>query len=325
MINIGIVGYGNLGRGVKNAILKNEDMKLAAVFSRRMDQIKKELPKVPAFDSNKPDTVTDVPIDIVILCGGSKEDTPVQGPLFAKMFNTVDSFDTHADIPKYFKKMDTIGKKTGHVSIISAGWDPGLFSMERVLGESFLSGSKGYTFWGPGVSQGHSDAARKVKGVVDARQYTIPIEKTLEQVRKGKTLDYTKRQMHKRVVYVVAEKNADQEKIRKEIAEMPNYYSDYDTEVNFISAAEMSKKHSALPHGGFVMTSGETSPKNKEIIEYTLKLNSNPEFTGSVLIACARAAYRLKQSGEKGAFTQLDIPPALYSPHSGATLRSHYM
>ncbi len=325
MINIGVVGYGNLGRGVKNAILNNQDTKLAAVFSRRPDQVRKEVGDVPIFDSVKPDAAAGKKIDVIILCGGSKEDTPVQGPLFAQKYSTVDSFDTHADIPSYFNKIDAIAKKSGNVSIICAGWDPGIFSMERVLGDAFLAGSKRYTFWGPGVSQGHSDAARKIKSVIDARQYTIPIDSTLEQVRKGKTTDFTKRQMHKRVVYVVAQKPEDQDRIRKEIVEMPNYYSDYDTEVNFISAEEMRRNHSKYPHGGFVLTSGETSKDSKQILEYNLKLSSNPEFTGSVLVACARAASRLKQSGQKGAFTMLDIPPALYSPHSGENLRSKFM
>jgi diaminopimelate dehydrogenase len=325
MISIGVVGYGNLGRGVKNAIARNPDMKLAAVLSRRPDQVRKEVVDVPSLDSTEKNVAAGMQIDVMILCGGSKEDTPVQGPLFAQRFNTVDSFDTHAEIPAYFQRMDTIAKERGSVSIICAGWDPGIFSMERVLGESFLSGSKGYTFWGPGVSQGHSDAARKIKGVIDARQYTLPIESTLEQVRSGKTTDFSKRQMHKRLVYVVAQKKEDQERITKEIVEMPNYYSDYDTEVKFISAEEMRKNHSTYPHGGFVLTSGETSKNSRQILEYKLNLSSNPEFTGSVLVACARAVIRLKQSGQKGAFTMLDIPPALYSPHSGDTLRRHSM
>jgi diaminopimelate dehydrogenase len=325
MISIGVVGYGNLGRGVINSVKRNPDMKLAAVFSRRPDQVRKEVVDVPSLDSTEKNVAAGMQIDVMILCGGSKEDTPVQGPLFARRFNTVDSFDTHAEIPAYFQRMDTVAKESGNVSLICAGWDPGIFSMERVLGEAFLSGSKGYTFWGPGVSQGHSDAARKIKGVIDARQYTMPIESALEQVRHGQTPDFTKRQMHKRIVYVVAQKKEDHERIRKEIVDMPHYYSEYDTEVKFISAEEMRRNHSTYPHGGFVLTSGETSKNNNQILEYTLKLSSNPEFTGSVLVACARAVARLKQSGQKGAFTMLDIPPALFSPHSGDTLRSKYM
>ena len=276
MINIGIVGYGNLGCGVRSAIARNPDMKLAAVFSRRPDQVRKEIGDVPSFDSTEQNVAAGVKIDVIILCGGSKEDTPVQGPLFAQRFNTVDSFDTHAEIPGYFNRMDAVAKKSGNVSIICAGWDPGIFSMERVLGEAFLSGSKGYTFWGPGVSQGHSDAARKIKGVIDARQYTLPIESTLEQVRRGQTPDFSKRQMHKRLVYVVAQKKEDHERIRKEIVEMPHYYSEYDTEVKFISAEEMRRNHSTYPHGGFVLTSGETSKSNRQILEYKLKLTATP-------------------------------------------------
>ncbi len=324
MINVAIVGFGNLGRGTWLALEKNPDTKFVALFSRRPEQVKKEVKDVPVFNSEKPD-VGKLKIDVVVLCGGSKEDTPMQGPLFASKFSTVDSFDTHADIPSYFKKIDSISRGNGTVSIISAGWDPGIFSLERVLGDAFLPGSKGYTFWGPGVSQGHSDAARKVKGVLDARQYTLPIESTLQSVRSGEIKDFSKRQMHKRLVYVVAAAGADQERIRKEIVEMPNYYADYDTEVVFISKAEMAKKHSAYPHGGFVLTSGTTGKDNLQITEYRCQLQSNPEFTGSVLVACARAAYRLKQQGNKGAFTMLDVPPALYSPHSGEELRSHFM
>ncbi|MDD5038495.1 MAG: diaminopimelate dehydrogenase, partial [Dehalococcoidales bacterium] len=252
-------------------------------------------------------------------------DTPAQGPVFARLFNTVDSFDTHADIPGYFQRMDSIAKESRHVSIISAGWDPGIFSLERALGDAFLSKSKGYTFWGPGVSQGHSDAARKVKGVLDARQYTIPSDIALQKVRSGETPDFTKREMHNRVVYVTTTEGADRSRIRKEITEMPNYYSDYNTEVIFITEAEMINNHSAFPHGGFVLTSGVTGTGNKQILEYRCQLQSNPEFTGSILVACARAAFRLQQLDNKGAFTMLDIPPALLSPHSGDFLRQHFM
>jgi diaminopimelate dehydrogenase len=325
MVNIAIVGYGNLGRGVKNAIERNTDMKLTAVFTRRPEAVKKDIKDVPIFPGAQSSLPKSLRIDVAILCGGSKEDTPVQGPQFIEKFNTVDSFDTHADIPRYFKKMDTIARAKGHVSVISAGWDPGIFSLERVLGDAFLSGSKGYTFWGPGVSQGHSDAARKVKGVLDARQYTIPVESALKQVREGKIKDFAKREMHKRVVYIVAAKGADRERIRKEIVEMPNYYADYNTEVHFITAEEMKKNHSTYPHGGFVLTSGMTGKNHREILEYRCELKSNPEFTGSVLVACARAAYRLKKNGASGAFTMLDIQAALLSPHTGAELKKHFM
>ena len=324
MINIAIVGYGNVGRGVSNAIENNADMKLAAAFSRRPDNVKKEIGAVPVFKIEKGALPPDVPVDVAILCGGSKEDIPVQGPLFARWYSTVDSFDTHANIPDYFGRMDVLAREKGNIAVISAGWDPGIFSLERVLGNAFLPSSKNYTFWGIGVSQGHSDAARKVKGVIDARSYTHPIEAAIQQVRSGKTPAFTKREMHKRVVYVAAEDGADKEKIRRAITGMPNYFSDYDTEVIFITKEKMAKEHAAYPHGGFVMTSGETGKKNKQIIEYRCHLASNPGFTGSVLVACARAAYRLKKAGQRGAFTMLDIPPALYSPHSADTLRSQY-
>ncbi|MDD4924538.1 MAG: diaminopimelate dehydrogenase [Dehalococcoidales bacterium] len=325
MINLGIVGYGNLGRGVKAAIEKNADMKLCAVLSRRPEITQKELGDIPVLSSWENIILKDLKIDIMILCGGSKEDTPVQGPLFARTFSTVDSFDTHADIPEYFQKMNTIARQMGNVCVISAGWDPGIFSVERVLGEAYLPGSHGYTFWGKGVSQGHSDAARKVKGVIDARQYTIPIESSIEQIRSGYIPQLSKNEMHKRLVYVVAENELEQERIRKEIKEMPHYFAEYDTEVLFISAEEMKHNHSNLPHGGFVMTSAKTGDKHKQIVEYNLRLDSNPEFTGSVLVACARAAYRLKQSGHAGAFTMLDIPPAFYSPYSVEELRRKFV
>ncbi|MDD4876366.1 MAG: diaminopimelate dehydrogenase [Dehalococcoidales bacterium] len=326
MINVGIVGYGNLGRGVRKALLRNSDMKLAAVFTRRPDDIKKKVLDIPIFNSNEQIMASiNIPIDVMILCGGSKEDTPMQGPLFAQYFNTVDSFDTHADIPDYYNKMDNIAKNYRNVAVISAGWDPGIFSLERVLGDAFLPVNKRYTYWGPGVSQGHSDAARKISGVIDARQYTIPIESTVEQVRQGETPDFSKRQMHKRVVYIVSQDTKDQDRIRKEIIEMPNYYAEYDTEVIFISAEEMRQNHSSYPHGGFVLTSGLTDENNRQILEYKCQLNSNPEFTSSILVACARAAFRLKQNEQKGAFTMLDIPPALLSPHSGETLRSRFI
>jgi len=325
MINIAVVGYGNLGRGVCAAIARNKDMKLAAVYSRRPDAVKDAVGGVPVLDSGKPVKPKGVKIDVAVLCGGSKDDTPVQGPAFIDLFCTVDSFDTHADIPVHFGKMDAIARGRGNVAIISAGWDPGIFSLERVLGDAFLPGGKGYTFWGPGVSQGHSDAARRVKGVLDARQYTRPVAAALEKVRGGATKDFTKREMHTRHAYVVAEKSADRERIRHEIVSMPNYYSDYDTEVIFISKAEMAKSHSSYPHGGFVLTTGVTGEGNREITEYRCQLTSNPEFTGSVLVACARAACRMKGMGWKGAYTMLDVPPALMSPHSPEELRPQFM
>jgi diaminopimelate dehydrogenase len=326
MINIGIVGYGNVGRGVVIALSRNPDMRLAAVFTRRPDEVKKEILDIPVIDSTAPSvTASDITVDVAVLCGGSRYDTPSQGALFVRKFNTVDSFDTHADIPSYFQRMDALAKEHNHVAIISAGWDPGIFSMERVAGDAFLPEGKGHTFWGPGVSQGHSDAARKVKGVIDAREYTLPVESTVEQIRQGKTPAFSKREMHKRVVYVVAQDTREQERIRREIKEIPNYYIDYDTEVIFLSEDEMRRKHSSYPHGGFVLTSGLTGENHRQILEYRCQLDSNPEFTASVLVACARAAFRLKQDGRRGAFTMLDISPALLSPHSGDTLRSRFM
>jgi diaminopimelate dehydrogenase len=325
MINIAIIGYGNLGKGVRSALERTADMKLTALFTRRARLVEKEVRDIPVFNSEDFSLPGDLQIDVTILCGGSKEDTPVQGPLFARSFSTVDSFDTHADIPGYFQKMDSIAREHGNVSIISAGWDPGIFSLERLLGDAFLPGGRGYTFWGPGVSQGHSDAARKVEGVLDARQYTIPLDNTLQQVRSGSVSDFSKRELHKRVVYAVAQKGADQERIRREIVEMPNYYADYNTEVIFVTREEMTEKHSTYPHGGFVLTSGVTSRNNRQILEYKCQLKSNPEFTGSVLAACARAAFRLKEKGYKGAFTMLDVPPALFSPHSNDVLLSKFM
>ena len=322
-INIALVGYGNVGRGVEEAIKINVDTELVAVLTRRPEQVKKELNDVPAFHIEE--DPEDIQIDVAILCGGSKEDIPVQGPKFARRFNTVDSFDTHADIPSYFQKMDSIAKEQGHVHVISAGWDPGIFSLMRVLGEAFIPRSKQYTFWGRGVSQGHSDAARKVEGVLDARAYTIPIEQAIQRVRTGEAQEFTKREMHKRLVYVVAEEGADTERIRREIVTMPHYYDEYDTEVLFISKEAMLEEHSKLPHGGFVLASGVTGEGNKQILEYRCQLESNPEFTANVLVACARAAFRLSKEGRKGAFTMLDIPPRYLSPHSEETLRKSFM
>lgn len=326
MINIGIVGYGNMGRGAKKAVEQNSDMKLVAIFTRRPEQVRAEVGNdVPILHNEAFLPSLRNQVDVMILCGGSKEDIPVQGPEFAEYFSTVDGFDTHADIPAYFQKMNAIARKNGNVCIISTGWDPGIFSLERILGDAFLPGSKPYTFWGRGVSQGHSDAARKVEGVLDARQYTIPIEEAIQQVRAGETPDFSKRQMHKRLVYITAKEGADLERIEKEIIDMPKYFDEYDTEVVFISQEEMKRDHSAYPHGGFVMTSGVTGEDHKEVLEYGLKLESNPEFTASVLVACARAACQMKKKGYRGAFTLLDFPLGLLSPHSGEVLRSKFM
>jgi len=323
-INIAIAGYGNVGRGVEAAIKLNADTELVAVFTRRPERVREELTDVSVLRSEDP-VPEDIEIDVVILCGGSKEDIPVQGPQFAAKFNTVDSFDTHADIPSYFQKMDSIAQEHGHVTIISAGWDPGIFSLMRVLGDAFLPQGKQYTFWGRGVSQGHSDAARRVKGVFDARAYTIPIEQAVECVRDGEAPGFTKREMHKRLVYVVPESGADQEQIRKDIVTMPHYYDEYDTEVAFITPEEMAKNHTKQPHGGFVFASGMTGAGNKHMLEYQCQLESNPEFTANVLVACARAAYKLKKEGHSGAFTILDIPPCYLIMHSPETLREDFM
>jgi diaminopimelate dehydrogenase len=323
-IAIAIVGYGNVGRGVEAALKLNADTELVAIFTRRPERVRDTVKDVPvlSIDASVP---SDVEIDVVILCGGSKADTPVQGPMFAKRFNTVDSFDTHAAIPEYFQTMDEIARAHGHVSIISTGWDPGIFSTMRVLGDAFLPQGKQYTFWGPGVSQGHSDAARQVQGVLDARSYTIPIERAVERVRSGEIPPFGKREMHNRVVYVVPEAGADREKIRQAIVTMPHYFADYDTEVIFITREEMAARHASLPHGGFVIASGVTDEKNRHVLEYRCQLDSNPEFTGNVLVAFARAAYRLSTEGRSGAFTVLDIPPRYLSPHAAATLLKDFL
>ena len=326
MINIGIVGYGNMGRGAQKAVEDNNDMSLKAIFTRRPEQVRAETNGVPVFDKDKAFLLPlRNQIDVMVLCDGSKEDIPVQGPRFAECFSTIDGFDTHADISTYFQRMNAIAKKNGNVCIISSGWDPGIFSLERILGNAFLPGSRSYTFWGKGVSQGHSDAARKVEGVLDARQYTIPIEGAIQQVRAGGTPYFTKREMHERLVYIVAGEKADKERIKKDIVEMPKYFDEYDTEVVFISKEEMERDHAAYPHGGFVITSGTTGIDNKQILEYKCQLVSNPEFTASILVACARAAYRMKKVGKNGAFTLLDFPLGLMSPHPAEILRSKFM
>lgn len=323
-INIAIAGYGNVGRGVEAATKINPDTELVAVLTRRPDRVREELKDVPVFSSDEP-VPENVDIDVVILCGGSREDIPVQGPKFARSFNTVDSFDTHASIPSYFQKMDSIAKEHGNVNIISAGWDPGIFSLMRVLGDAFLPSGRNYTFWGSGVSQGHSDAARKVRGVLDARSYTIPIDAAVQRVRKGETPEFSKRAMHKRLVYVVADSGADEARILRDIVTMPHYFDEYETEVVFISEEEMAESHAKLPHGGFVFASGVTGRGNKHVLEYRCQLESNPEFTANVLVACARAAYRLNKEGRTGAFTIPDIPPRYLSPHSAETLRKDFV
>ena len=324
MIRIGIMGYGNLGRGVENAIRHNPDTELAAVFTRRDPaSLKIATENVPVVAASEAAEWKDK-IDVLILCGGSATDLPKMTPEYAALFNVVDSFDTHARIPEHFKNVDEASKKAGKVSVISIGWDPGLFSLNRVLGDAILPGSKNYTFWGKGVSQGHSDAIRRIPGVKNAKQYTIPVEKAIEEIRAGKTPELTAREKHTRECFVVLKDGADPKAVETAIKTMPNYFADYDTTVHFISDEEFRKNHSGMAHGGFVFTSGRTGKddENGHVIEYRLKLDSNPEFTSSALLCYARAAYRLNQKGESGCRTILDIPAALLSPKSHEELIS---
>ena len=323
-IRIGIVGYGNLGRGVELAIRQNPDTELAAVFTRRDPSSLKILTEgVGVYSVNDVADFKDK-IDVLILCGGSATDLPVQTPKFAELFNTIDSFDTHARIPEYFANVDAASKKGGNVSVISVGWDPGMFSVQRLYGSCILPEGKDYTFWGKGVSQGHSDAIRRVEGVADGKQYTVPVQAAMDAVRNGEDPDLTTRQKHTRECFVVAEEGADKAKIENDIKTMPNYFSDYDTTVNFISQDELNKNHSGIPHGGFVFRSGKTgvNGETRHIIEYSLKLGSNPEFTSSILVAYARAAVRMKNEGMTGCKTVFDIAPAYLSPKSCDELRA---
>ena len=321
-IRVAIVGYGNVGRGVYQAIKRNSDMEFAGIISRRPGKILLEVPEANVY---APDNFEKLFADVAILCGGSAKDLPEQGPSYLRSLNTVDSFDTHAKILEYFAKMDAIAKENNHVAIISAGWDPGTFSLERVLGDAFIPGSRKFTFWGPGVSQGHSDAIRKVEGVADAIQYTIPIQEALNTVRTGSNPQLTTREKHWRDCYVALKPEADPEAVKQAIVTMPNYFSDYDTIVTFESPEKISERKRQMPHGGFVMTSGETGNGNNALIEYTNQWKSNPEATGSILIACARANYRLQQDKKFGAFTMLDIPPAYLSPRSQEELLKNWM
>ena len=323
-IKIGIVGYGNIGRGVEQAIKRNDDMELAAVFTRRDPatvSIQTEGAAVKHFD----DMVSmKGKVDVMILCGGSATDLPVIGPEVAASFNTIDSFDTHAKIPEYFANVDKAAKEGNNISIISVGWDPGMFSLNRLYAESILVQGSTYTFWGKGVSQGHSDAIRRIDGLKDGKQYTIPVEAALEAVRNGEDPELTTSLKHTRECFVVLEEGADAKKVEEEIKTMPNYFSDYDTTVHFISQEELDRDHSKIPHGGFVLRSGCTGweKENKHIIEYSLKLDSNPEFTSSVLVAYARAAYKLSKEGQSGCKTVFDIAPAYLSAKSGEELRA---
>ncbi|MBR3051319.1 MAG: diaminopimelate dehydrogenase [Selenomonadaceae bacterium] len=326
-MKIGILGYGNLGRGVECAIKENPDTELVAVFTRRDPaKVKIQTPGVPVVHVDDAKAWVGK-IDVMILCGGSATDLPTQTPEYAEMFNVVDSFDTHAKIPEHFAKVDAAAKKSGHVAVISVGWDPGLFSLARAYANAILPDGKDYTFWGKGVSQGHSDAIRRVKGVKNAKQYTVPIDSALEAVRSGQNPELTTRQKHLRECYVVLEEGADAAEVENAIKTMPNYFADYDTVVNFISEEELLTKHAGLAHGGFVIRSGKTGmdKENNHIIEFNLKLDSNPEFTTSVLVAYARAAYRLNQEGNNGCKTVFDIAPAYLSAQDGAELRAHML
>ena len=321
-IKIGIMGYGNLGKGVECAIKQNPDMELYGIFTRRQPETVKTLTKVNVYHS---DNILDHKdkIDVLIICGGSATDLPIQTPALAENFNVIDSFDTHAKIPEHFNNVDKSAKNGGNIAMISIGWDPGMFSLNRLYGDCILPEGKDYTFWGKGVSQGHSDAIRRIDGVNDARQYTIPVDEALEQVRKGENPELTTRQKHIRECFVVADDNADKEKIKNEIVNMPNYFADYDTIVHFISQEELDREHSGIPHGGFVIRSGVTglNKENKHIVEYSLKLDSNPEFTASVIVAYARAAYKMKKEGLSGCKTVFDVAPSYLSPKSAEDLR----
>ena len=326
-IKIGILGYGNLGKGVECAVKHNPDMELAAVFTRRdKESLNILTPGVKVCSVQEAESMKDE-IDVMILCGGSATDLPVQTPEFAKCFNVVDSFDTHARIPEHFEAVDAAAEEGGHVCIISVGWDPGMFSLNRLYGNAVLPEGSDYTFWGRGVSQGHSDAIRRVEGVKDARQYTVPVEAALKAVRDGENPELTTRQKHTRECFVVAEEGADLKRIEEEIVTMPNYFADYDTTVRFISEEELMRDHKGIPHGGFVIRTGKTGWENEHshVIEYSLKLDSNPEFTASVIVAYARAAYRLSKEGAAGCKTVFDIAPAYLSPLSGEELRKHLL
>ena len=324
-MKIGILGYGNLGRGVEAAIKKNDDMELVAVYTRR-DPASLTINTEGAAVKSTADLDTGKEeLDVLIICGGSATDLPVMTPKYAAMYNVIDSFDTHARIPEHFANVDKAAQAAGTIGIISCGWDPGMFSISRAYATAVLPDGQAYTFWGKGVSQGHSDAVRRIDGVKDCRQYTIPVPAALEQVRSGSNPTLTTREKHTRECFVVAEEGADLARIENEIKTMPNYFSDYDTTVHFIDEAEMKKNHSGLPHGGSVIYSGESSDGVKHVIEYSLTLDSNPEFTGSVLVAYARAAARLNAEGVKGAKTVFDIAPSYLNRMSGDEMRAHLL
>ena len=324
-IRIGIFGYGNLGRGVEAAVKQNPDMSLVAVFTRRdPETLKINTPDVPVVHADKVEEYKDK-IDVMILCGGSATDLPVQTPDLTRIFNCVDSFDNHSRIPQHFAAVDAVANKNGKVCLISCGWDPGMFSLNRLYASAVLPEGKDYTFWGKGVSQGHSDAIRRIEGVVDARQYTVPVETAVNAVRNGEYPEFTARDKHTRECYVVVEEGADKARIENEIKTMPAYFADYNTTVNFISLEELKRDHSGIPHGGVVIRTGKTGSGNEHVIEYSLKLDSNPEFTSSVLVAFARAVYRLSKQGISGCKTVFDIPPAYLSMYSPEELRKNML
>ena len=326
-IRIGIYGYGNLGRGVESAIAQNDDMELVAVFTRRPPEtLKIRTAGVPVVSADDAKKMKD-DIDVMIICGGSATDLPTQTPALASDFNCIDSFDTHAKIPEHFERVDAAAKAGKNVALISCGWDPGMFSVMRLYSESILPSGSSYTFWGKGVSQGHSDAIRRIEGVLDAKQYTIPVDEALDAVRSGSAPELTTRQKHTRECFVVAADGADKARIENEIKTMPNYFADYDTTVHFISKEELLRDHSGIPHGGFVIRSGKSGfeLENTHVMEFSLKLDSNPEYTSSVLVACARAVYKLSRDGVSGAKSILDIPPSYLSPKSSADLRKELL
>ncbi|MCI1935169.1 MAG: diaminopimelate dehydrogenase [Bifidobacteriaceae bacterium] len=325
-IKIGILGYGNLGRGVEAAVHQNADMKLVGIFTRR-DPVSLHTATQGVAVRSADDLLSGdrLDIDVLVICAGSATDLPEMTPRYARRYNVVDSFDTHAHIPDHFSAVDAVAGEAGTLALISAGWDPGLFSLNRLFGNAFIPEGKDYTFWGRGVSQGHSDAVRRIEGVADARQYTVPVESALEEVRAGKNPELITRQKHTREVYVVAEEGADRDAITEEITTMPNYFDEYDTTVHFISQEEMDRDHSQLPHGGFVLRSGKMASGAGSVIEYSLKLDSNPDFTSSVLLAYARAVARMSAEGQKGCRTVFDVAPSYLSPHDNGYLRSHYL
>lgn len=325
-IKIGIAGYGNLGRGVECAVMQNPDMSLYGIFSRRNPETVKTLTGAPVYSMD--DILSHKgKIDVLIICGGSATDLPEQTPYLAKHFNVIDSFDNHANIPRHFANVDASAKEGATLSMISVGWDPGMFSVNRLYAEAILPEGKDYTFWGKGVSQGHSDAVRRIEGVIDARQYTIPVESALNGARSGENPDLSTRDKHEREVFVVAEEGADLARIENEIKTMPNYFEPYNTTVHFITMEEMKKNHASLPHGGFVIRSGKTglSKENNQIIEYSLKLDSNPEFTSSVLVCYARAVYRMRNEGMTGCKTVFDVAPSYLSPKTNGEIISHLL